>query len=241
MHYIKFGSQTIEYKLSRSNRRKSVSISVDQHGVKVVAPTAAEHNIIENILHQKGAWIRNQLTSYEEMNQNSLKRKFVSGEKFPYLGRHYRLKVIKISDSLETSFRFHKGQFVAEIHEDVIEDQHRDLLLPLYTEWIMERGNQFSKERMKRFTIKFSHHPNSIKIKDQEQRWGSCTPAGNILLNWRIFLAPASIVDYVLAHELVHLKHMNHSQEYWETLRMLLPDYEAKKEWLRVNGKTLYI
>ncbi len=241
MHYIQFGTQTIQYELSRSNRRKSVSISIDQHGVKVVAPTSTNHDIIENILHQKGAWIRNQLTNYEEMNQSSLKRKFISGEKLPYLGRQYRLKVIKTNDSIASTFRFHKGQFVAELHENILECQHREMLFPLYTEWVTKRGQQFSKERMNRFTIKFPYRPNVIKVKEQEQRWGSCTPAGNILLNWRIFLAPASVVDYVLAHELAHLKYMNHSKEYWETLRMLLPDYEEKKEWLRVNGKTLYI
>lgn len=68
------------------------------------------------------------------------------------------------------------------------------------------------------FTLKIPYEPNAIKIKDQEQRWGSFTPAGNILLNWRIFLAPASVVDYVL-------KYTNHSKEYWGTLHMLLPDY----------------
>lgn len=241
MHYIQFGTQTIQYELSRSNRRKSISISVDQHGVKVVAPTSAEHDVIKDIVHQKGAWIRQQLNSYKEMNQISLQRRFVSGEKLPYLGRQYRLKVIKTNESLASTFRFYRGQFVAELHEDVSESHYREILHPLYTEWVTQKGHHFTKERMKRFTIKFPHHPNAIKVKEQEQRWGSCTPAGNILLNWRIFLAPASVVDYVLAHELAHLKHMDHSKEYWETLRMLLPDYEEKKEWLRINGKTLYI
>lgn len=241
MHQIQFGSQTIEYILTRSNRRKTISIAVDQHGVKVVAPITTEHTLIEDILYKKGPWIRQQLNSYEEMNQDYLKRRFVSGEKLPYLGRQYRLKVNKESHLLTPTFRFQNGQFVAELHKDASEYEHRELLLPMYTEWIIQKGTKFSKERMKRFTIKFPYHPNAIKVKEQEQRWGSCTPTGNILLNWRIFLAPASIVDYVLAHELAHLKHMDHSKEYWETLSMLLPDYEAKKEWLRINGKTLYI
>ncbi|BFH15659.1 M48 family metallopeptidase [Paenibacillus melissococcoides] len=94
---------------------------------------------------------------------------------------------------------------------------------------------------MKKFTIKFTHQPKAIIIRDQEQRWGSCTPAGNIILNWRIFLAPASVVDYVLVHELAHLKYMNHSKEYWDTVRMLLSEYEEKKEWLRLNGTLLNV
>ena len=111
----------------------------------------------------------------------------------------------------------------------------------MYVNWVKQRANAFAHDRIKRFTLKLQQEPNKIIIKDQEQRWGSCTPSGNILLNWRIFLAPTSMIDYVLAHEFVHLKHMNHSKEYWDTLRMLLPDYEQRKEWLRINGGTLNV
>ena len=72
-------------------------------------------------------------------------------------------------------------------------------------------------------------------------RWGSCTPDGNIYLNWQILMAPMSIVDYVLVHELAHLKYLDHSPEYWRFVRSILPDYEQRKEWLRINGPTLLL
>lgn len=241
MPLFQFGSKTIEYELTRSNRRKTVSISVNQQGVQVVAPNTAEKHAIENILQRKGTWIRTQLLNFEEMKQNCLQRKFISGEKLPYLGRQYRLKVMTTNESLEPEISFYQGQFRAYIHESIPEHQYRELLMPLYVEWVKHRGMIFTKDRITKFTDKLQQYPNNIVIKDQEQRWGSCTPARNILLNWRIFLAPASIVDYVLVHELTHLIYMNHSNEYWDTVRMLLPDYEQKKEWLRVNGSTLNI
>lgn len=77
--------------------------------------------------------------SYEEMRQNSLRRKFVSGEKLPYLGRQYCLKVIKTNDSLIASFRFHKGKFLAELHEDIPKSNHRDIISPMYIKQIMEK------------------------------------------------------------------------------------------------------
>lgn len=240
MHSIKFGNQTIPYTLKNSQRRKTLSISVDQHGVSVISPSEVAQETIESTLHKKAPWIIKQLSDFEEMKTNTQKRAFMSGEKLLYLGRNYRLKVIK-TDCSEPTFRFYQGRFLAELPKSIKEEDHRNLLYPLYIEWIKKRANAFAADRVKRFILKLQKEPNKIMIKDQEQRWGSCTPSGNIILNWRIFLASVSIIDYVLAHELVHLKHMNHSKEFWETLRMLLPDYEQRKEWLKINGGTLNV
>lgn len=239
MYSFQFGNQTIPYSLSTSHRRKSLSISVDQYGVSVITPSNADIKRVEAILHKKAVWILKQLSDYKEMHSTAaVEHLFLSGEKLPYLGRQYRLKVIK-KDTLEPSLRFYQGRFIAEVPVDTPEKDYRHLLHPLFVEWVRERAEKYAKDRVKRFTVKLQLKPNKIMIKDQEQRWGSCTPSGYILLNWRIFLAPTSIIDYVLAHELVHLKQMNHSKEYWDTLRMLLPDYEQRKEWLRKNGRTL--
>lgn len=240
MYSIQFGNKTIPYTLKTSHRRKTLSISVDHYGVSVISPSDVEITRIESTLQKKAPWIIKQLSDFSEMNTEGKERLFLSGEKLPYLGRHYRLKVQK-TESNKPSFRFYQSGFYAELSSDITEAEHRDILYPLYVNWIKERANSFAQDRLKRFTLKLQQKPNKIIIKEQEQRWGSCTPSGNILLNWRIFLAPASMVDYVLAHELVHLKHLNHSKEYWETLQMLLPDYEQRKEWLRINGGTLKV
>ncbi|MBT2719201.1 M48 family metallopeptidase [Bacillus sp. ISL-57] len=240
MHAIQFGNKTIPYTLSRSHRRKTLSISVNQHGVSVISPSDVDIEKIETTLHKKSVWIIKQLSDFNEMHTSVQERFFLSGEKLPYLGRQYRLKIIRTNTN-EPSFRFYQGRFLAELPKETSEDEQRDVLYPLFVNWVKQRANKFAHDRLKRFTLKLQQEPKKIVIKDQEQRWGSCTPAGNILLNWRIFLAPTSIIDYVLAHELVHLKHMDHSKQYWETLRMLLPDYEQRKEWLRVQGGTLNV
>lgn len=240
MHSIQFGKQTIPYTLTTSHRRKTLSISVDQHGVSVISPSDVELKKVESTLHKKASWIIKQLADFNEMHGTVKQRSFLSGEKLPYLGRYYRLKVIK-TNTRKPTFRFDQGRFFAELPEEKNEDEYRDLLLPLYVDWVKQRAEKFTIDRIQRFTLKLQEEPKQIIIKDQDQRWGSCTPSGKILLNWRIFLAPVSVIDYVLAHEMVHLKHMNHSKEFWETVRMLLPDYEQRKEWLRINGRTLYV
>jgi predicted metal-dependent hydrolase len=240
MNTLQFGNKTIEYTLKESEFRNTLSISVSQAGVKVVSPPNIPREKIEEVLFKKGAWIVKQLSDFEEMQDSVKQKSFVSGEILPYLGRHYRLKIMK-TDQPNPSLRFHNGRFYGEVHHSCNEEEYHTLLRPLYIEWVKRKAASFTKDRLKPFTQKLQKEPKKVVIKDQEQRWGSCTPEGRLLLNWRIFLAPASIVDYVIAHELAHLVHLNHSKEYWDIVRMLLPDYEDRKEWLRLNGAKLNV
>ncbi|MFB6471266.1 M48 family metallopeptidase [Paenibacillus glucanolyticus] len=242
MHQIlQFGKRHIPYTLIESPGRKSLNIAVENGEVLVTIPTGIEENQYQSILHKKAPWILKQLAYFEEMHSPPCVLQFVSGEKLPYLGRYYRLKVHKEENHLTASFRFYRGQFVAIVPQNTSPESYRDLIYPLYQEWITEKGKLFVEKRMPRFVQRLGKSPNHLLIRNMEKRWGSCTPKGSILLNWRIFLAPVSIVDYVLAHELAHLKIMNHTPAYWDTLRMLLPDYEERKDWLRINGGQLSI
>ncbi|MEW4226415.1 M48 family metallopeptidase [Rossellomorea marisflavi] len=238
MKSIQFGNTTIAYTLKESTQRKTLSISVGRDGVEVVSPFNTPLTKIEDVLYKKGPWIVEQMSEFKEMYESPRIKAFVSGEKLPYLGRQYRLKVTH-SESDAPSLRFEKGQFYAEVPRGTPQEAYRETLKPLYIEWVKRKALLFAKQRTKPFEGKLQKSPKEILIKDQEQRWGSCTPDGKVLLNWRLFLAPASIVDYVIAHELAHLVYMNHFKEYWDLVRMLLPDYENRKEWLRLKGASL--
>ena len=83
--------------------------------------------------------------------------------------------------------------------------------------------------------------PNKIVIKKQRKCWGSCSRRRNLNFNWKIIMAPLAVIEYLVVHELVHLIHPNHSQDFWQTVAEIMPDYEKKKEWLRINGRRLTI
>ena len=239
--YIQFGNEKIPYELCWSNKRKSLGISVRSDKVSVTAPEGTTEEKINQLLMKKAPWIRKQLQDYQEINPFMQERDFLSGEKLPYLGRLYRLKVIKEVNLQTSHFEFQQGTFIATVPESLKETEYREVLYPLYKEWVTAKATTFTQKRLNRFTAKLREKPTRIQIKEQKQRWGSCTPDGKILLNWRIFLAPTSIVDYILVHELAHLKNMDHSTDFWNTIKMILPNYEDKKEWLRINGRKLYI
>lgn len=240
MPSIQFGSNVISYQIKYSAKRKKLSIQVDENGVMVIAPNTASEEQIQSIIKQKALWILKQQADFHEMMNYENPRKFLSGEKLPYLGRQYRLKVQK--EAIEkASFTYHQGRFVAHVPLHLLEDDYRKTLYPLYKEWVIQKGNSIALERIKKFQQIFPYTPKKVMVKDQQQRWGSCTANEQILLNWHIFLAPMSAIDYVIAHELAHLKVMDHSNAFWETLSTIYPEYEVSKEWLRLNGRKLYI
>lgn len=239
--YIQFGNEKIPYELCWSNKRKTLGISVQSDKVVVTAPERTTEEEMNKLLMKKAPWIRKQLQEYEEILPFIQERNFLPGEKLPYLGRLYRLKVIKEVHLQKSSFRFQQGKFIANVPNSLNETDYRRVLYPLYKKWVIAKATKFTQTRLNRFTIKLREKPAHIQIKEQKQRWGSCTPDGKILLNWRIFSAPTSVVDYILVHELAHLKNMDHSTEFWNTIKIILPNYEDKKEWLRINGRKLYI
>lgn len=237
---LQYGNTTILYSIKESSTRKTINLTVENGKVSIIIPTGTDKTIYEPILHKKAPWILKQLGDYEELNLSIRKLQFRSGEKLPYLGRHYRLYVTKTNVST-SSLAFSEGRFEATINDKLSLEKQRNEIYPLYMNWIQEKGQHFAEKRIERFIQRLGKAPTGIAVRNMEKRWGSCTPQHKILLNWRIFLAPVSMVDYVLAHEVAHLKEMNHTPAYWETLRMLIPDYEERKEWLRINGNQLYI
>jgi predicted metal-dependent hydrolase len=97
---------------------------------------------------------------------------------------------------------------------------------------ILEKRVSFFKEIIK-------EKPKEVKIVELKTRWASCTPKGNLNFHWKCIMAPPSVLDYLIVHELVHLKHLNHSRKFWDDVSIIIPEYKAHEEWLRKNGVKL--
>ncbi|OYD07274.1 M48 family metallopeptidase [Paludifilum halophilum] len=240
MPTLQYGTSTIRYTLQHKPGKKDVSIIVEwQKGVQVVAPQGTSPSQIDAILQKKAAWILHKQCELDEIQTPHREKEFVSGEKFPYLGRKYRLKVHRKNDITKPSLVFRQGRFTAEVPGSFSYAKQRSHLRALFVQWYRSHAEKKIKQRLRLYTTKLGVTPSRLTIKEQQARWGSCTKNGTILINWKLILAPIHIVDYVLVHELTHLKHPNHSKVFWETLRSILPDYEKRKDWLRVHGPEL--
>ncbi|WP_280770076.1 M48 family metallopeptidase [Salipaludibacillus daqingensis] len=237
-----FGKTTIDYQLEYSSDSKDILITVEWlNGVKVTAPRDTNEQQLQKLLHKKAPWILTKWKAFNEIIDKPAPKEFVSGEKFTYLGRNYRLKVHKKEEINNVRLAFNRGKFISEVPAHFSEEEKNEEFSTAFKKWYNTQGEKKLNERLAIYTEKMNIVPEKVKLKEQKMRWGTCTPNGSLYLNWRIIMAPIPIVDYLLVHELAHLKHPNHSKEFWRLVRSIIPDYEQRKEWLRVNGPRLTI
>ncbi|MBA4496401.1 M48 family metallopeptidase [Paenactinomyces guangxiensis] len=240
MPRFQYGHSTIDYSLQYQPDQKDITVAVDwANGVSVRAPENIDQAVVERVLHKKAPWILQKVYELNEIQSLKSAKEFLSGEKFPYLGRQYRLKVDSLEQHDGASLIFQKGRFLAKVPKSWDLQQRQEHLKALFRQWYITHGHAKAEERLRIFCPKMECYPSKLVVKDQQARWGSCTKKGTIHINWKIFMAPMRIVDYVVVHELAHLKHPDHSTAFWSMVQSILPDYGERKEWLRIHGPTL--
>jgi predicted metal-dependent hydrolase len=240
MPTFQFGNTNIEYDINYSSTRKNITIAVDWvDGVIIIAPQETDQTQIDIAFQKKAPWILKKLADFREIKMLSSHREFISGEKFPYLGRQYRLKVTKNESVSEVSLTFRNGRFFAIIPTSFDDSLRQERLYDLFRKWYFTHGLTKIQKRIDLFAARMECYPSKVAIKEQQARWGSCTKNRTININWKILMAPMRIVDYVVVHELAHIQHPDHSSDFWLKVESILPDYQERKDWLRVNGPTL--
>jgi predicted metal-dependent hydrolase len=235
------GGTKVEYELIYTNRKKTMQIEMDiNHGCTVRAPKDMSRDEIITNLERKSKWIITHLDKMAEITRHDSQKEFVSGEKFILRGRRYPLKVAQI-DVVLPSLSFEQSVFKAVVPEGVPESQYYPLLRPLFIQFYQRKAKQVINQRILKYIKYFDDVPKDIKIQSLKNKWGNCTPQNLIRYNWRIIMAKTSIIDYVIVHELCHMKHKNHSVLFWDEVKRIIPNYTESKEWLRLHGDLLKI
>lgn len=232
------GSERINYCVVRSGR-KTVSVIIDPvDGVIVRAPQRVNDTQIQEIVKRKAPWILGKLKGVHEMVDHPPKKEFVSGESFLYLGRNYRLK-IRRTTAPQPRIRLIGGRFTIDVDPSVGEDTQEEVIRNALIGWYMNHAKTRLVERVDLYSSKVDASSSKVVVKKQLKRWGSCTKNGILHFNWKIIMAPMSIVDYVVVHELCHLRKPSHSSDFWTLLRSVVPDYNERRAWLKKNGRML--
>jgi predicted metal-dependent hydrolase len=216
-------------KIIRS-RRRTIALEVTPAATIIVrAPLRAPAEYIAEILQQKSSWI---LRKMDEINRRPHPpcHEYMEGELFLFLGRSYPLHIVKDgSMTIERSDRLY-------VSITLLPDIRNQL-----KHWYREEARKEIRARCMWFSLKTGHVPETIRITDARQRWGSCTHKGGLSFSWRLIQAPPEIVDYVVVHELVHISQPDHSKKFWDKIRKIMPDFEQRRNWLKDHERLLKI
>ena len=198
-----------------------------------MAPECLATDRLDAIVTRKAAWIVRRLRCGESHGPLPAPREFVSGESVLYLGRHYRLKV----HTNETGGARLRGGW---LHVPAPSGSHQAVHVhAAVVLWFRRHAAERLPERVEAWRARAGVASPRVVVADQRKRWGSCDHRGTIRLNWRIVQAPMRLVDYVVVHELVHLRHRGHGRHYWQAVGRVMPDYERRRDDLRRLGGRL--
>ena len=234
MEQITYGNNKIKFNIKRGRRKKTVALQIQPNStVMVLSPYFLDKDKIKEVVLKRARWIIQKQEKIKKLNAEMPKKEFVSGESFPYLGREYRLKVIKSQDEKFCPCKLMAGRFYVEINNKFSGRVASKIVKEKMLEWYIERAKEKITERTQRYFKLIGIIPQKIIIRNQQKRWGSCSHSGVLRFNWKVIMAPISVLDYVIVHELCHLIHQNHSHDFWHKVGSIIPDYKKKREWLK--------
>lgn len=234
---VRYGRTTIEYAIRRSNRRKTVAIAVDPlEGVLLTAPPGVDLAVLDRVVKDKAQWIVERLRHVADAEPPAAPKQFVTGESFAYLGRHYRLRVV---EGEAIAARVNAGWLEVGVASGSKASERTGALQLAIRDWYLTHAKQRLPERVRIWAGHAGVEIADVRVRDQQKRWASCDDKGVLRFNWRIVQAPMRLVDYVVAHEIVHVIHPDHTKAFWARLGGVMPDYERRKAELRRLGGRL--
>ena len=216
----------LNYKLLRQ-KRKSISITVGRHGILVKSPNRASVKVIEEFIKSNFDWIRKQKLKLES-NKMKIQEKGLYVTKVPYLGEDVNFE-IKQARKLE-KFNFKDGKFVASLKDTDPENVEK-----VYFKFLRKKSFEIFNGRVDHFSEIIGVNPGKVTIRNQKTVWGSASSTGTLSFNCNLLKAPMEIVDYIVVHELCHLRHHNHSKRFWKLVESVMPDYKKHNTWMRKN------
>lgn len=221
----------LAYTIKRSAKRRKLTITVERdRNVVVHAPEGISDEKIRQAVESKRQWIYNKIghsQKYQDLPHPPGKE-LVSGESALYLGRQYRIEMVRTALS--------EVQFVQRFLIPATQRLKREEVL---RQWYIGRAKEKIIPRVKHRARELGVDVAEVKIVDSRFRWGSCTLKDNVNFNWRLIKAPMFVIDYVIVHELTHLIETNHTPRFWNTVRAQVPTMEKAKTWLKEHGQLL--
>jgi predicted metal-dependent hydrolase len=225
----------LNYRLVRSKKRKkTISLQLREDGAIIIqAPCDILRSEIDRFFHRTKDWIDRKIREKQELQKDNRPKELLPGETFLFLGSSYPLLV---NDRYNTL-----NPLTFSGHEFIFNSEHVHRAKTLLIEWYRANAREYIEERVCHYSRILKLRPGRVRIGNAKKRWGSCSHHNHLSFTWRLIMAPGPVIDYVVAHELVHIKEKNHSNRFWNLLERAVPDYGKHRLWLKEKGHLLNI
>jgi len=228
---LNYGKKCINYHLFFSNRKTLEIAVLPDCSVVIKSPFNADISLIEQKIHKRARWILKQIRFFQQFQPRTPERRYVNGETHLYLGKQYRLKISRAQTNM---IKLARGFFIINCKKE----PNPELIKQLMDEWYLGKALHHFNESLNRCWKNFQEFDipkPSISMKRMKKRWGSLSEKGKMTLNSELIKAPRECIDYVVTHELCHIKHKNHSAEFYNLLYSIIPDWKTIKQKLELK------
>ena len=225
----------IDYQLLPGTDRKTTDIVIERNGIIAVRPPRGfSPEQVDAVVESKRMWIYRNLAEWRDLNATAVVREWVNGESFLYLGRSYRLALVAGQDA---DLQLKEGRFC--LKRSLIEKGGEGAARKVFEAFYSAKGEKRISERVAYFAPKVGVRPSGTTVKELGYRWASCAKGDLLAFHWKCMMSPPKIIDYMVVHELCHLRQRNHSDAFWNEVDKVMPDYLERKNWLKKHGAGL--
>lgn len=238
MPSVRIGQTEIAYELRRTATASERRITVTPGYVEVLVLTTDDDADIEGFIDRKRQWLFDTVRQVHEIaaTRPAVPR-FMTGSKIPYRGRMSSLTVRR-HDGPRVEIA-HKGGFIVDLPAHVSPTAADAIVAMEIKLWLKQRARRDVHDITTAYEKRFGLKPRAVRVAEFVTGWGSCGPSGTIHIDWRLVFAPKSVLEYVVVHELTHLKYRSHGDVFWARLASMLPNFERPKSWLDANQSSL--
>ena len=229
-HTVELNRVSVAYLLVRSSRR-SIGMEVSAQGVTVRAPLRASHTVIESVLREKTRWILQKLSDRAVRVDSTPRVHWQDGSSMPFLGGELQLRLHPQAPRTGELLSIGPQRWVLHLRADV--EASAEQVRAVVAAWWLRHARQLLTERLQHYAPAMGVQWRSLRLSNARTRWGSAKADGSIMLNWRLLHYRLPVLDYVVIHELAHLRHMDHSPHFWAVVESVCPDYLQLRQALK--------
>jgi predicted metal-dependent hydrolase len=215
----------VTYTLKRSSKRRSIGLNIDDRGLIVSVPLRASERWLQSVLRDKANWILKMLDGWQTCQSPT--RRWQDGEQLDYLGE---LLILRVARNLFITPAQRRGRELWVFVDHGSDKTHVEQAVSL---WYRQEAERFFLLRNAHYAPLLKVKPRSINLSEARTQWGSCTAQGSIRLNLHLIKLPQRLIDYVVVHELAHLRELNHSPAFWQLVESVCPDYASLRKELK--------